>query len=136
MILLFLILDLLIYNLTTFNTYFFLATFPFLKKENIPIVIISALILDLFYFNTFPIHLIIFIIIYLLNRLLFKNQNFLKYIYLTTLNYIIYISLTYLATNYQNLEIIYLLKFILKNFWLNIIFYILSYNLFSKFIKL
>jgi len=132
MILLFLTLDLLIYNLTTFNTYFFLAAFPWGKKENIPIIIIAALILDLFYFNTFPIHLIIFIMIYLLNKLLFKKQNFLKYIYLTTLNFILYISLTYLATNYQNLEIIYLLKFILINYLVNIIFYLLIFPILKK----
>ena len=131
-----LILDILIYNFTNFKSYFFLIYLPFIKKSNYLDLIISALIIDLFLFNTFPVNAVILIILFSLNKLLIKDLGFINYFNLYIFNYFIYTLTTYLVSNYQQIEILYYLKTLLESAWVNIFFCVLSYNLFVHNIKL
>ena len=130
-----LLLDIILYNTSPFKPFFFLIYLPFITKKNIVTLIITALVLDLFIFDAFPINLVILIALYYLNRFIFKRNTFLLFMILCVINYLIYTFAIYLIFNYQRIEILYYLRFILESGWINIIFYILGYNLLFKNIK-
>ncbi len=137
MSLLFLIIDLIIANNTAFNSYFLIITIPFLNKNNVFYLIIAALFLDLFCFFSFPVNLICLIALYYLNQFIYKKYkpSFISISILSLVNYLIYIFLSSFFTQYQNIEISYLLLYLIKYSWINIILYIISYNFLKKRIK-
>lgn len=121
----YLILDIFIYNYTKYKSYFFLVS---LYKKNIIYYIGMGLILDFIVFNTFLLNSIILLIIYFINKF-FSRYN-IKNIYIYLLNllvdYIVYISITNLVLN-NALNII--LVNIGKSLILNLLFYFLCFKL-------
>lgn len=121
----YLILDIFIYNYTKYKSYFFLVS---LYKKNIIYYIGMGLILDFIVFNTFLLNSVIILIIYFINKF-FSRYN-IKNIYIYLLNllvdYIVYISITNLVLN-NALNII--LVNIGKSLILNLLFYLLCFKL-------
>ena len=121
----YLILDIFIYNYTKYKSYFFLLS---LYKKNIIYYIGMGLILDFIVFNTFLLNSIILLIIYFINKF-FSRYN-IKNIYIYLLNllvdYIVYISITNLVLN-NALNVI--LVNIGKSLILNLLFYFLCFKL-------
>lgn len=121
----YLILDIFIYNYTKYKSYFFLVS---LYNKNIIYYIGMGLILDFIVFNTFLLNSIILLIIYFINNF-FSRYN-IKNIYIYLLNllvdYIVYISITNLVLN-NALNII--LVNIGKSLILNLLFYFLCFKL-------
>lgn len=121
----YLILDIFIYNYTKYKSYFFLVS---LYNKNIIYYIGMGLILDFIVFNTFLLNSIILLIIYFINKF-FSRYN-IKNIYIYLLNllvdYIVYISITNLVLN-NALNII--LVNIGKSLILNLLFYFLCFKL-------
>lgn len=121
----YLILDIFIYNYTKYKSYFFLVS---LYNKNIIYYIGMGLILDFIVFNTFLLNSIILLIIYFINKF-FSRYN-IKNIYIYLLNllvdYIVYISITNLLLN-NALNVI--LVNIGKSLILNLLFYLLCFKL-------
>ena len=121
----YLILDIFIYNYTKYKSYFFLVS---LYNKNIIYYIGMGLILDFIVFNTFLLNSIILLIIYFINKF-FSRYN-IKNIYIYLLNllvdYIVYISLTNLVLH-NTLNVI--LVNIGKSLILNLLFYFLCFKL-------
>lgn len=121
----YLILDIFIYNYTKYKSYFFLVS---LYNKNIIYYIGMGLILDFIVFNTFLLNSVIILIIYFINKF-FSRYN-IKNIYIYLLNllvdYIVYISITNLVLN-NALNII--LVNIGKSLILNLLFYFLCFKL-------
>lgn len=121
----YLILDIFIYNYTKYKSYFFLVS---LYNKNIIYYIGMGLILDFIVFNTFLLNSIILLIIYFINKF-FSRYN-IKNIYIYLLNllvdYIVYISITNLVLN-NALNVI--LVNIGKSLILNLLFYLLCFKL-------
>lgn len=121
----YLILDIFIYNYTKYKSYFFLVS---LYNKNIIYYIGMGLILDFIVFNTFLLNSIILLIIYFINK--FFSRFNIKNIYIYLLNllvdYIVYISLTNLVLH-NTLNII--LVNIGKSLILNLLFYFLCFKL-------
>ena len=121
----YLILDIFIYNYTKYKSYFFLVS---LYNKNIFYYIGMGLILDFIVFNTFLLNSIILLIIYFINKF-FSRYN-IKNIYIYLLNllvdYIVYISITNLVLN-NALNVI--LVNIGKSLILNLLFYFLCFKL-------
>lgn len=121
----YLILDIFIYNYTKYKSYFFLVS---LYNKNIIYYIGMGLILDFIVFNTFLLNSVIILIIYFINKF-FSRYN-IKNIYIYLLNllvdYIVYISITNLVLN-NALNVI--LVNIGKSLILNLLFYFLCFKL-------
>lgn len=121
----YLILDIFIYNYTKYKSYFFLVS---LYNKNIIYYIGMGLILDFIVFNTFLLNSVINLIIYFINKF-FSRYN-IKNIYIYLLNllvdYIVYISITNLVLN-NALNVI--LVNIGKSLILNLLFYFLCFKL-------
>ena len=131
MILLFI--DILLSFFSHTSTYFFLLNLliPKIKLSKIFIItlIIDLLILNTYFLNT----IIIAIIFYLLKKSKISLTSFKNYILTISLIYIIYILSIGLINKYS---LIFLLKFLLHNYFYNIIFYILCYKILRNNIKL
>lgn len=121
----YLILDIFIYNYTKYKSYFFLVS---LYNKNIIYYVGMGFILDFIVFNTFLLNSIILLIIYFINKF-FSRYN-IKNIYIYLLNllvdYIVYISITNLVLN-NALNVI--LVNIGKSLILNLLFYFLCFKL-------
>lgn len=132
MSLLFLILDILVYNFTEYNTFFFLISLNFYKGHDYTKVIILGLFIDLIILSTPLTNTIILLFLFLINKrvLELKNRSLTNFLCLNAFNLVIY-NLILILIN-QNLNIF---KFIISLI-INFIFYILSYNLCKKRIKL
>ena len=120
----YLFLDILIYNFTKYNSYFFLAG---LYNKRFIYYFTFGLIIDLIILNTPLYNTITLTIIYVINNI-FKRYNVYNiYIYLLNLllDYIIFIILTnfIMNCNYK-----YILINIGTNLIINLIFYFLSYK--------
>ena len=125
-----LFLDIAVYNLTKYNTFFvLLPIFIFSYKKEWLKIIIMGIILD-FLTNTFIINLIIFLIIYSINRSLFKifNLKFTSYILIMVLSYFFFILALYLFNNFKNFNISFLLTFFINNILISLIYYLLNYK--------
>lgn len=124
MIYLLLILDIIINNYTLYTSYFFIV---YLYNKSYKYYLLTALILDFIIFHHFY-NIIILSLIYLLNKL-FKDlnkQNIYIYLLINTFNYIVYIILTNLIFHPSPFTI--LIK-IGKSLIINIIFYLLMFNI-------
>lgn len=127
----FLLLDILIYNLTRYNSYFFLISLLLYKGSDFIKIIFIGLVLDLIILNVPFINTLIISLLFLINKKIFKlkKRTLTDYLLLLNFNYVFY-----------NVALSILYSFILSSFSLsyiiNILFYILSYNLVKKRIKL
>ena len=129
MIYLLVILDILLNNYSNFNTYFFII---YLYNKNYKYYLLTGLILDLIIFNSFY-NTIILSIIYLFNKI-FKDlnkNNIYNYIYINSFNYLMYIILTNVFVLNSIKEILLSIGY---NLLINVFFYILSYNLYRKYL--
>lgn len=132
MILLLLILDILLYNYTKYNSFFFLIALNLIKPKDYLKVIIVGLFLDLIILNQPFINTICLLIVFILNQKIFpiKNKtlfNFLVSSVFNFLTYILFISVYNQIFNFYSFIISLLIY---------LIFIILSYNYLKKYIKL
>lgn len=121
----YLILDILIYNYTMYNSYFFLIS---IHDKNIYYYLGMGLILDFIIFNTMFLNTIVLLIIYFINKYFSRfNQNNI-YIYLLNLLvcYLVYIILTNI---FLKNGIVVILINIGQYLFLNSLFYFLCFKL-------
>ena len=132
MTILFLLLDVLIYNFTPYNSFFFLIALNFYENDSYLKVISLGLVLDFIILDTPFINTVILFILFVINKRLIKiNKRTLKnYLFINIFNYIIYTSILIIIN--QNFDTN---KFI-TSIIINTIFCTLSYNLCKKNIKL
>ena len=127
-----LVLDILIYNFTSYNSFFFLISLNFFTNKDYLKVILLGLTIDLILLNTPFINTIILFLLFLINKKFIKlhNRSLIDYLYINLLNLGIY-NLILIIIN-QNLN---LMNFLISLI-INILFYLLSYNLVKRYIKL
>ena len=119
------LIDILIYNLTSFNTY--LVLLNLLNKENKYKLIIITLILDLIIFNTYFKNIIIILILMLINKYLLNYKNtIVNYLSINILNYNLFIILTNLVN--FNFSFTNISSIIIDNFLINIILWLICYK--------
>ena len=124
MIYLLLLLDIIINNYTNFTSFFFLV---YLYKKPYKYYLLTALILDFIVFNSYY-NIIILSALYLMNKI-FKDlnkDNFYSYLFAVTFNYIYYIILSNLLSLNSILSILFIIG---KNLFINLLFYLLMYNI-------
>lgn len=107
-------------------------------KKYLSILIVTGILFDLVYTNSFPINTIIFIIIYFLLKLLnlYIPNNLLTINFKTILAITSYHILTYfilLLTNYYHYSFKILLMVIVRNITMTIIYTTISYLIFKKY---
>lgn len=132
MTIIFVLLDIMIYNFTAYKSFFFLLTLNFYGPNEYIKVLTLGLIIDIVILNTPLINTFILLILFVINKKIIKiNKRTIKnYLYINILNYFIYTALLILLK--QNLNIHKFLESII----INMTFYTLSYNLCKKYIKL
>ena len=117
--------DILIYNLTSFNT--FLVLLNLLNKENKYKLIIIALILDLIIFNTYFKNIIVILVLILINKYLLNYKNtIVNYLSINILNYTLFIIITNLIN--FNFSFTNISSIIIDNFLINIIIWLICYK--------
>lgn len=122
------LLDILINNLTKYNSYFFII---YLYNKSYKHYLLTALILDFVVFETYFYNILILSTIYFCNKIFkeLNKQNIYNYIYVCLFNYILYI---FLGNILMNNNIHNILVIIGNNLFINIIFYILSNRLYKR----
>ncbi len=128
MIFFLIILDVLINNYSNFTSFFFLI---YLYNKPYKYYVLTALILDLVIFNHPFYNLIFLSAIYLLNKVFtdLNKNNILNFIFINTFNLIVYIILSNLSS-YFSIPVI--LINIGNSLFINLLFYMLSYNCYNK----
>ena len=128
MIFFLIILDVLINNYSNFTSFFFLI---YLYNKPYKYYVLTALILDLVIFNHPFYNLIFLSVIYLLNKVFtdLNKNNILNFIFINTFNLIVYIILSNLSS-YFSIPVI--LVNIGNSLFINLLFYMLSYNCYNK----
>ena len=111
-------LDILIYNITTYSTYFILLYLNN-KKSHYKLILI-AFILDFIIFNTYYKNIVIFTFLIIMNNsiLNYKLTNIVNYLCINIINYALFIVLSNLI-NY-NYSFFYLSNTIVNNFMIYI----------------
>jgi len=127
-----LLLDILIYNLTSYNTYFFLISILLFNKKEFNKIIIIGLIIDLIITNKPFLNTIILSIIFIINKKYLKlyKRKLKDYVLLNIFNFMIYYASLSIITGCFNIYTF------LINIIINYTFYVLSYNSLKKYIKL
>lgn len=127
MIFFLIILDILINNYSNFTSFFFLI---YLYNKPYKYYVLTALILDLVIFNHPFYNLLFLSVIYLLNKVFtdLNKNNILNFIFINTFNLIVYIILSNLSS-YFSIPVI--LVNIGNSLFINLLFYILSYNCYN-----
>ncbi len=130
----FLLLDFICSYFLMCPTYFILLNIILIEKKDVSKLIVIALILDVlilnkYFFNT----IILFLIYFIYKKFKIVNNNLKSYIISLSIIYCIYILVVGLLNHYS---FTFLGKFILNNYLVNMIFYILCYKLVEKRIKL
>ena len=121
----YLIIDILIYNITNYFTYLILLNLN--KKNNYFELLVCACILDFIVLKTYYKNIVIFLILILINKYLldYKKTNLVNYLSINILNYSIFIMLSSFINNnfsYTNISIT-----IINNFILYILIVIIYY---------
>lgn len=128
MIYLLLLLDILVNNYTNYTSYFFII---YLYKKSYKHYLLTGLILDLIIFKSLFTNTIILSLIYLFNKVFkeLNEYNIYNYIFVNVFNYISFIILSNIIffTNINNVLII-----LGSNLLINIIFYMLSYRMYTN----
>lgn len=126
-----LILDTLIYNLTSYSSYLFLLLPIFLSKKDLIKIIIFGLVIDNVLLSTYFLNTIILVTIFLINKYglkIFKKTS-LNYFLISNFNFIFYYFILSLTYGF-NVE-----KFT-NAYFIHVAFVICSYNSLKKYIKL
>lgn len=120
------LLDIILYNFTSYTTYFFII---YLYNKPYKYYLLCGLILDLVIFETMYLNIIILTIIYLLNKLFndLNKHHFYNYVFINLFNYLAFIILSNII--FANFSIIFYKIGI--NLFVNLLFYILSYRVFK-----
>ena len=127
MIIINLIEDLLIANLTIFPTYFILINIFKVPLRYSLIIILIALFLDIYVLHCI-FNIIILPILYILlykKKISKLSQNIL----FNSISYLLYISSLYLLFNYNQIDCLYLAKYLLFNYPLYLIYVLISYKI-------
>ena len=126
-----LLLDILIYNLTPYSSYFFLIAPIFTSKKDWLKIILIGLIIDNVILNTYFVNTAIFIVIFLINKHIFKfySRSFFNYFLVANFNFIFYYFILSAIYHFD-------LMLFVNAYFLNTAFLICSYNLCKKYIKL
>lgn len=127
----FLLLDILIYNLTDYNSYFFLLSLIAYKADDYMKMIFISLFLDFIVLSVPFINTIILSILFFVNKTFFKLKK------KTLVNYLLMANFNFTAYNLI-LSILYSfdIRVFAISYIINIVFYLLSYNMLKKHIKL
>ena len=120
------LLDIILYNFTSYTTYFFII---YLYNKPYKYYLLCGLILDLVIFETMYLNIIILTIIYLLNKLFndLNKHHFYNYVFINLFNYLAFIILSNII--FANFSIIFYKIGI--NLFVNLLFYSLSYRVFK-----
>lgn len=132
MMLTYLFLDVLIYNYTSYNSFFFLLSLLTIDDKEYIKVIILGLLLDLIIFNLPYINTTILLLLFIINKKIIKikDRSLKTFLYLILFDYFVYIFFLIMLNRNLNFT-----NFIISII-INIIFYVLSYNNLKKYIKL
>ncbi len=127
----FLLLDILIYNFTSYNSYFFLIYICLYNKNEYIKVIFIGLLLDFILLNTQFINTLILLLVFIINKRFFKfkKKTLLSYLLVTNFNFVLYNLLLAIIYDFN-------LTSFSNSFLINTLFVLLSYNLVKKHIKL
>ena len=130
------IMDILIYNFTPYKSFLFLLSLCFLNKKDYLTVIALGIFIDLVITNTLFINTIILSVLFYINKYLFKikRKKVIPFLLINLFNYGIYSLTTYLIYNHFNLKFISIN--LINNLIINLIFWLFSYNLMKKSIKI
>lgn len=130
----FLLLDLILSYFSSIPTFLFLLNILWIDKKRISKCILICLILDLWILNTYFLNTIIISILFILyKRLIITKVNIKTYLFSITFLYVTYIYTIGLLNGYH-LSVISI--FILKNYFANLIMYLLCYKIGKSHIKL
>ena len=118
------LLDLLVFNLTRYNTYFVLLN---LSKKRYVILIIIGLILDYIIFDTYIKNTIVFLIMIFINKYIinYNLKNIVNFLGANILNYVIFFFLSsFVNFDYSLINISYI---IIQDFFVYIVFSLIYY---------
>lgn len=122
----FLLLDILIYNFTKYNTYLILLNFVTLKNKKT--ILFLALFLDCIVFHTWYKNLIVFLILLLFNEYIynFNTKQIVSYLAVSILNYVLFLLLSNIING--NFNIFFICTSIVESFFLNFILWVLLFK--------
>lgn len=130
----FLFLDFLLSYFSEVSTFFVLLNFLLYTKDKLFSFIFIPLIMDLFLMNTYFFNTILFVLIFVfVKHLKITKTSFFRYLFLISLVYFLYVFSLGLINGYS---LFYLGKFVFINYFVNLIFYLLSYKILKPYIKL
>ena len=130
----YLLLDFIISYFSKYPTYFILLNLIMIPKEKLIKLIIITLVLDLLILNSYFLNTIILMIIFLgYKKLHIIKVNLKNYIISLSLIFVLYLLAIGLLKHYS---LNYLGIFIINNYIVNIILYLLCYKIIKKNIKL
>lgn len=122
----FLLLDILIYNFTKYNTYLILLNFVTLKNKKT--ILFLALFLDCIVFHTWYKNLIVFLILLLFNEYIynFNTKQIVSYLAVSILNYVLFLLLSNIING--NFNVFFICTSIVESFFLNFILWVLLFK--------
>ena len=124
------LLDFLIYNYTSYSTYFILLNL--MAKKNYKKLILIGLILDFFVFNTYFKNTLILIILILINNYIlnFNKKNIVVFLAISIINYHLFIIFNSVINH--NISFLNISTIIVNNYFLYFIICLLYFNKFIK----
>lgn len=129
----FLLLDLFISYFSSYPSFLIILNLVFIPKKDIHKLIIISLFLDLIITNTYFLHTIILTILFILYKKLNITRNTFK-------NYLISVTFLYLVFTLIlaliNHKLGFYLPFIFKNYFINLILFLLFYKILENRVKL
>ncbi len=130
----FLGLDFLLSFFSDIPTFFVLFSILLYPKNKIFTFLLIPLTIDLLITNTYFLNTILFGLLFLMVKYLkITKTSFKNFWVLITLVYLLYVFSLGLIRGYT---LLYLFRFILTNYFINLIFYVLCYKIFFPYIKL
>lgn len=124
------LLDFLIYNYTSYSTYFILLNL--MAKKNYKKLILIGLILDFFVLNTYFKNTLILIILILINKYIlnFNKKNIVVFLAISIINYHLFIIFNSVINH--NISFLNISTIIVNNYSLYFIICLLYFNKFIK----
>lgn len=124
------LLDFLIYNYTSYSTYFILLNL--MAKKNYKKLILIGLILDFFVLNTYFKNTLILIILILINKYIlnFNKKNIVVFLAISIINYHLFIIFNSVINH--NINFLNISTIIVNNYFLYFIICLLYFNKFIK----
>ncbi len=130
----FLLIDVILSFFSNIPTFFVLFSFLLFSKKQFFSFLLIPLVLDLFIVDTYFLNTILFaILFFVIKHLKITKTNFGHFLLLITFIYVFYIISLGMI---QGFHVSYLMRFILENYWVNLIFYSLCYKMLFPYIKL